>query len=128
MKQLTRIRLVNWHLFENTTIPCQGTTYFIGINGVGKSTILDAVQFALVGGQREVKFNQAAMAGSQRTLTSYVRGELGTEGQRYQRGDATGVVALEFRNLDGGYFVHGAVIDAYQDGRSPDLPYLLVSD
>ena len=60
MKQLTNIRLVNWHLFENTTIPCHGTTYFIGTNGVGKSTILDAIQFALVGGQRDVKFNQAA--------------------------------------------------------------------
>lgn len=127
MKQLTRIRLVNWHLFENTTITCQGTTYFIGINGVGKSTILDAVQFALVGGQREVKFNQAAMTGSQRTLTSYVRGELGTEGQRFLRGDATAVVALEFRNPDHSYFVHGAVIDAYQDGRSPDVTYFIVN-
>jgi uncharacterized protein YPO0396 len=127
MKQLTRIRLINWHLFENATITCQGTTYFIGINGVGKSTILDAVQFALVGGQREVKFNQAAMAGSQRTLTSYVRGELGTEGQRFLRGDATAVVALEFRNPDQTYFVHGAVIDAYQDGRSPDVSYFVVN-
>jgi uncharacterized protein YPO0396 len=127
MKQLTRIRLINWHLFENATITCQGTTYFIGINGVGKSTILDAVQFALVGGQREVKFNQAAMAGSQRTLTSYVRGELGTESQRFLRGDATAVVALEFRNPDNSYFVHGAVIDAYQDGRSPDLTYFIVN-
>ncbi len=36
MKLLTRIRLINWHLFENTTIDCQGTTYFIGINGAGK--------------------------------------------------------------------------------------------
>ncbi len=127
MKQLTRIRLVNWHLFENTTITCQGTTYFIGVNGVGKSTILDAVQFALVGGQREVRFNQAAMTGSQRTLTSYVRGELGTEGQRFLRGDATGVVALEFCNPDGSYFVHGAVVDAYQDGRSPDITYFIVN-
>lgn len=127
MKQLTRIRLINWHLFENTTVTCQGTTYFIGVNGVGKSTILDAVQFALVGGQREVKFNQAAMAGSQRTLTSYVRGELGTEGQRFLRGDATAVVALEFRNPDNSYFVHGAVIDAYQDGRSPDVTYFIVN-
>lgn len=126
MKLLTRIRLINWHLFENITITCQGTTYFIGINGVGKSTILDAIQFALVGGQREVKFNQAAMAGSQRTLTSYVRGELGTEGQRFLRGDATGVVALEFRNPDNSYFVHGAVIDAFQDGRSPDVCYFIV--
>ncbi|MBI1876983.1 MAG: AAA family ATPase, partial [Chloroflexi bacterium] len=127
MKQLTRIRLINWHLFEDATITCQGTTYFIGINGVGKSTILDAVQFALVGGQREVKFNQAAMTGSQRTLTSYVRGELGTEGQRFLRGDTTAVVALEFRNPDQTYFVHGAVIDAYQDGRSPDVTYFIVN-
>src|SRR5437899_2715953 len=43
MKTLTRIRLINWHLFENTTITCQGTTYFIGVNGAGKSTILDAL-------------------------------------------------------------------------------------
>lgn len=126
MKQLTRIRLINWHLFENTTIDCQGTTYFIGINGAGKSTILDAVQFALVGGQRDVRFNQAALSGGKRTLASYVRGELGTEGQRYLRGDATGVAALEFKNPDGTFFTHGAVIDAYEDGRSPDVTYFIV--
>ena len=126
MKQLTRIRLINWHLFENTTIKCEGSTYFIGINGAGKSTILDAVQFALVGGQRDVRFNQAALAGGKRTLSSYVRGELGTEGQRFLRGDATGVVALEFRNPDGTFFSHGAVIDAFEDGRNPDVAYFIV--
>ena len=126
MKHLTRIRLINWHLFENTTITCQGITYFIGVNGVGKSTILDAIQFALVGGQRDVKFNQAALSGGKRTLAAYVRGELGTEAQRYLRGDTTGVVALEFCNSDGTYFVHGGVIDAYEDGRSPDTTYFIV--
>jgi uncharacterized protein YPO0396 len=126
MKQLTRIRLINWHLFENTTIDCQGTTYFIGINGAGKSTILDAVQFALVGGQRDVRFNQAALSGGKRTLASYVRGELGTEGRRYLRGDSTGVAALEFKNPDGTFFTHGAVIDAYEDGRAPDITYFIV--
>jgi uncharacterized protein YPO0396 len=128
MKHLTRIRLINWHLFENTTITCQGTTYFIGVNGAGKSTILDGIQFALVGGQRDVKYNQAAMSGSQRTLTGYVRGELGTEGQRFLRGDATAVVALEFRNPDEGYFVHGAVVDAYEDGRAPNVVYFIVNN
>lgn len=126
MKLLTRIRLVNWHLFENITINCQGTTYFIGINGAGKSTVLDAVQFALVGGQRDVRFNQAAVSGGKRTLASYVRGELGTEGQRYLRGDATGLVALEFKNPDGTCFTHGAVIDAFEDGRNPDVAYFIV--
>jgi len=128
MKTLTRIRLIHWHLFEDTTITCRGTTYFIGVNGVGKSTILDAIQFALVGGQRDVRFNRAAMDKSKRTLASYVRGELGTEGQRYLRADTTGVVALEFRNPDGSYFVHGAVIDAYQDNRSPDVAYFIVNN
>jgi len=128
VKQLTRIRLVNWHLFENTTISCQGSTYFIGVNGVGKSTILDAIQFALVGGQRDVKYNRAAMSGSQRTLSGYVRGELGTEGQRFLRGDATAVVALEFRNADGSVFVHGAVVDAYEDRRAPSIAYFIVNN
>lgn len=128
MKLLTRIRLVNWHLFENATISCQGTTYFVGVNGAGKSTVLDAVQFALVGGQRDVRFNQAALAGGKRTLASYVRGELGTEGQRYLRGDATAVVALEFRNPDDSLFVHGAVIDAFEDGRGPEAMYFVVHD
>jgi uncharacterized protein YPO0396 len=128
MKHLTRIRLVNWHLFENTTITCQGSTYFIGVNGVGKSTILDAIQFALVGGQRDVRFNRAAMSSSQRTLSGYVRGELGTEGQRFLRGDATAVVALEFHNPDESYFVHGAVIDAYEDRRSPHIVYFIVNN
>lgn len=128
MKLLTRIRLVNWHLFEDATISCQGTTYFIGVNGAGKSTVLDAVQFALVGGQRDVRFNQAALAGGKRTLASYVRGELGTEGQRYLRGDATAVVALEFRNPDGTSFVHGAVVDAFEDGRGPEAMYFVVHD
>jgi len=126
MKNLTKIRLINWHLFENNTINCEGSTYFIGINGAGKSTVLDAVQFALVGGQRDVRFNQAALAGGKRTLASYVRGELGTEGQRFLRGDATGVIALEFRNPDGTHFSHGAVIDAFEDGRSPDVAYFIV--
>ncbi|MEW5829519.1 MAG: ATP-binding protein, partial [Chloroflexota bacterium] len=126
MKTLTKIRLINWHLFENTTINCEGSTYFIGINGAGKSTVLDAVQFALVGGQRDVRFNQAALAGGKRTLASYVRGELGTEGQRFLRGDATGVIALEFCNPDGTHFSHGAVIDAFEDGRSPDVAYFIV--
>jgi uncharacterized protein YPO0396 len=126
MKQLTKIRLIHWHLFEDITISCRGTTYFIGVNGVGKSTILDAIQFALVGGQRDVRFNRAAMDSSKRTLSSYVRGELGTEGQRFLRDDTTGVVALEFRNPDGTHFVHGAVIDAYQDNRSPDIAYFII--
>lgn len=73
-----------------------------------------------------MRFNQAAAQRRQAHLASYVRGELGTEGQRYLRADATGVVALEFKNPDGTFFAHGAVIDAYEDGRNPDIAYFIV--
>jgi hypothetical protein len=36
------------------------------------------------------------------------------------------VVALEFKNPDGTFFAHGAVIDAYEDGRNPDIMYFIV--
>ncbi len=128
MKSLRRIRLIHWHLFEDATIDCRGCTHFIGINGAGKSTVLDAVQFALVGGQRDPRFNQAAMTGGKRSLEGYVRGELGTEGRRYLRDDATAVVALEFENPDGSRFSCGAVVDAYADQRRPDIAYFIVHD
>jgi hypothetical protein len=40
----------------------------------------------------------------------------------------TGVVALEFKNPDGTFFAHGAVIDAYEDGRNPDVAYFIVNN
>jgi len=63
MKLLTRIRLVNWHLFENTTINCQGTTYFIGINGAGKSTILRAISGLLKPRRGTISFNGRNVTG-----------------------------------------------------------------
>jgi len=90
MKLLTHIRLINWHLFENTTVNCQGTTYFIGINGAGKSTVLDAVQFALVGGQRDVRFNQAALAGGKLHLCG--------RGRHRRRGRKDAWVAVDARD------------------------------
>ena len=33
---------------------------------------------------------------------------------------------MEFRNPDGTYFVHGAVIDAFEDGRNPEVAYFIV--
>jgi uncharacterized protein YPO0396 len=44
------------------------------------------------------------------------------------RGDTTGVVALEFHNPDGSYFVHGAVIDAFEDNRSQDITYFIINN
>ena len=37
-KILTRVRLINWHFFENETVPIGGSTLVSGENTAGKST------------------------------------------------------------------------------------------
>ena len=47
MIELKRLKLINWHNFENTTFDCARLTYMIGVNAVGKTTILDAIRYCL---------------------------------------------------------------------------------
>lgn len=95
MKQLTRIKLINWHMFSHESIDVQGHMLITGQNASGKSTILDAIQYVLSAGSK--KFNKAANDGSQRTLHSYVHGKTGTENKPYLReGSVIAHIALEF--------------------------------
>ena len=59
-KKLTRLKLINWHYFNNETILLKNTNLFSGENGAGKSTILDALQLVLTTNSR--RFNLAANA------------------------------------------------------------------
>ena len=81
MKKLTKIKLINWMYFVNSTIEISGNTLITGVNASGKSTIIDALQYLLMGGIRGVKFNSAANEQGKRTLEGYLRGKISTEGQ-----------------------------------------------
>ena len=48
MIELKRLKLINWHNFENVTFDCARLTYMIGVNAVGKTTILDAIRYCPV--------------------------------------------------------------------------------
>ena len=76
-KSLTRLRLINWHYFEDETIAFNGATLISGINASGKSTILDAVKMVLTVDTRH--FNIAANENSKRDLMGYVRCKLGED-------------------------------------------------
>src|SRR5690606_39495144 len=97
MKRLTKIKLVNWHLFSDQTISIKDNTLISGENGSGKSTLLDALQYLLVGAKSGAKFNIAATDEAKRTLEGYVRGRIGAENKEFLRpGDVISHVALEF--------------------------------
>ncbi len=121
MKELTKIKLVNWHYFTNEEIEIKGSTLITGDNGSGKSTILDAIQYILVADLRNVKFNVSAHDETKRSLIGYLRCKTGVDteggGQKFLRsGDITSYVALEFYdNVADEYFTVGAVIDSYRD-------------
>ena len=106
-KLLTRIRLVNWHYFENELVCLNGSTLLSGENTAGKSTVLDAIQLVLTTNTR--RFNTAANEKGSRNLRGYVRCKIGNVGETYLRKNVViGNIALEFyEEKTGKYFVLG---------------------
>ena len=125
MLLLSRVRLINWHFFTDTTIAVGQATLLAGDNGSGKSTIIDAIQYALVAYINRITFNAAATdrrAG--RTLESYCRCKVGSESLDYVRGDCITHVALEFTG-DGRRFCAGVAVQAYRDGDAKEMQWVL---
>ena len=118
MKKLTKIKLINWHYFQNETINIDGSFLLSGENASGKSTILDAIQLVLTTSTKS--FNLATTVGekkSKRDLKGYVRCKTGEEGNTYYRsGSIISYVALEFyEESKDRFFTLGVKID------SPDV-------
>lgn len=127
MKKLTKIKLVNWHLFSDQTIKIDDNTLISGENGSGKSTLLDALQYLLVGGKSGVKFNIAATDEARRSLEGYIRGRIGAENKEYLRnGDVITHVALEFfdEQLDESSII-GCILELPKSGHLKERFYLL---
>src|SRR5438128_9712618 len=138
MKQIRRIKLINWHRFTHQMIHVDGNLLLISDNASGKSTIFDALQVCLVANMTSVRLNRAANEGGDRDLRTYVRGlvssgDLNADDARYLRQDATAYILVEFSEDDAKAketrakangkpgpqtaFVLGVVIDALGDGR-----------
>ena len=110
-KTATKLQLVQWSRFQNVSIRLEGSTLFTGVNGSGKSTVLDAVTYLLTG---NTQFNKAAKD-RDRTVIGYVRGDTKSTGSsRYLRsGEVVSYVAMEFWSpVEQTYLVIGVCMES----------------
>ncbi|MGI3136257.1 MAG: ATP-binding protein [Candidatus Phytoplasma vitis] len=127
MKKLTRIKLINWHLFSYQDIEIKDNILISGENGSGKSTLLDALQYVLIGERNGVKFNIAANENAKRSLESYIKGKIGLENKEFLRNnDVITHIALEFYDeIKKEYTILGCVLELPYRGLLKEKFYLV---
>lgn len=110
-KTATKLLLVQWARFQNECIRLEGSTLLTGVNGSGKSTVLDAMTYLLTG---NTQFNKAARD-RDRTVIGYVRGDTKSNGtERYLRtGEVISYIAMEFWSpLEQSFLVAGVCMES----------------
>lgn len=93
MIELTRLRLINWHNFQNDVIDFKMVTYLIGVNAVGKTTIMDAIRYCLTTNKN---FNAAGNKKSGRTLQGSVHDKQRGENYYLRPGHTVSYIGTEF--------------------------------
>ncbi len=125
MLLLRRARLVNWHFFTDETIEIGPMTLLAGDNGSGKSTIIDALQYALVLNISKVRFNAAASDNrTSRNLAGYCRCRIGSDTLDFLRDDTITHVMLEFEDVEKS-FCAGVMVEAFKDSETREHQWIL---
>ncbi len=122
---LSRARLVNWHFFSDDIIEFGPMTLLAGDNGSGKSTIIDALQYALVLNISKIRFNAAAAdSRTSRNLSGYCRCKIGSDSLAYLRDSCITHVMLEFQDGEK-HFCAGVMVEAFADSETREHPWIL---
>ena len=99
---IRRIRLINFHNIQNETIQVEngGHLFFLGDNGSGKTTVLDAIHYVLTAGEL-VELNSAARVAGQRVEGRRIQGiimRFNTETGPLNKDGGITYAALELKN------------------------------
>ena len=93
MIKMTRLRLINWHNFQDNIIDFKDITYLLGVNAVGKTTIMDAIRYCLTTNK---DFNTAGNKKSGRTLLGSVHQKQRAENSYLRLGHTVSYIGIEF--------------------------------
>lgn len=124
MKNLERIRVVQFFLFEQQDVPLEEITGVFGPNGSGKSSLLDAVQIAMLGANKRLcALNaQADEQATTRSLRAYCLGQYGESPEHRVRDNATTYITLIWRDTEtGAPLSMGVCLYASTDRDSHDV-------
>lgn len=128
MKILKKMRLINWHRFQDETIEFASSVLLSGENGAGKSTLLDAVQYVIT--CSKAHFNKAAHEKGKRNLNSYIRCKTGREDRPFERtGELSAHIALEFFDeAKKRPFIVGVIMDSASEEKEPNTAWYLMEN
>ena len=90
---MTRLHLINWHNFQDDIIDFKNITYLLGVNAVGKTTIMDAIRYCLTTNK---DFNTAGNKKSGRTLLGSVHQKQRAEDSYLRPGHTVSYIGIEF--------------------------------
>ena len=93
MIRMTRLYLINWHNFQDNIIDFKNITYLLGVNAVGKTTIMDAIRYCLTTNK---DFNTAGNKKSGRTLLGSVHQKQRAEDSYLRPGHTVSYIGIEF--------------------------------
>lgn len=93
MIQMMRMHLINWHNFIDDIIDFKNVTYLIGLNAVGKTTIMDAIRYCLTTNK---DFNAAGNRKSGRTLQGSVHQKQRAEDSYLRPNHTVTYIGIEF--------------------------------
>lgn len=93
MIRMTRLHLINWHNFQDDVIDFKNITYLLGVNAVGKTTIMDAIRYCLTTNK---DFNTAGNKKSGRTLLGSVHQKQRAENSYLRPGHTASYIGIEF--------------------------------
>lgn len=113
--RMVRITLMNWYLFSSEDLDVDAASVMIsGVNGTGKSSIIDAIQTVLSGGNENVLSMNAQSSNSQKSSRSIQTYALGIVDDQESGGELSACrnesntyVALTFRRPDGTHYAVG---------------------